>query len=371
MAYSPEVIKRARDRLAQAKADRESENNQHLLEAYRQLPRLREIDRKLQQTMLAVAQSTFTPGCDVEAALQKAKEANLSLQRERAQLIALHFEQQKRKKANFMVSVTLIIGHLGAWALSGYLSGMLNWRASFLVPGVLVLPVLLAVWWMFRTAEINRGSQDTVQKKTDPQMPLSGMMRVFVRSGFLVVLLASIVHGFVRDGISNWAPSILGGLSEDALSATSFSLIIPVVNAFGMVISYVLQERANVRNRKLMALLLMLSACFCVLLMGGRGMLLSALLMGLGCACYSGIAPIINTLIPLEYEPEKLIGLTAGVIDSSIYLGSALAGVCGGWITEKLGLNALFAGWTVAALAGGAAMLIADRMMVKYRKGNQ
>jgi len=93
MAYSPEVIKRARDRLAQAKADRESENNQHLLEAYRQLPRLREIDRKLQQTMLAVAQSTFTPGCDVEAALQKAKEANLSLQRERAQLIALHFEE--------------------------------------------------------------------------------------------------------------------------------------------------------------------------------------------------------------------------------------------------------------------------------------
>jgi len=93
MAYSAEVIKRARDRLAQANADRESENNQHLATAYRQLPRLREIDRQLQQTMLSAVQATFTPGCDVEAELEKAKQANLSLQQEREKLIALHFEE--------------------------------------------------------------------------------------------------------------------------------------------------------------------------------------------------------------------------------------------------------------------------------------
>ena len=34
MAYSAEVVKRARDRLAQAREDRESENRQHLKEAY-------------------------------------------------------------------------------------------------------------------------------------------------------------------------------------------------------------------------------------------------------------------------------------------------------------------------------------------------
>ena len=33
MAYSLEVVKRARARLAQAKEDRESENRQHLAEA--------------------------------------------------------------------------------------------------------------------------------------------------------------------------------------------------------------------------------------------------------------------------------------------------------------------------------------------------
>lgn len=282
-------------------------------------------------------------------------------------LIALHFEQEKRKKANFMVSVTLIIGHLGAWALSGYLSGILSWRASFIAPGVLVVPVLLAVLWMFRTADMTRGGEKT-QKKASAQTSLSAMLRVFGRSGFFAVLLASITHGFVRDGISNWAPTILGGLGENALNATTFSLIIPMVNACGMLISYVIQEKSTLRNRKLMAMLLMLSAVFCALLTSGRNMLVTALLMGLGCACYSGNAPIINTLIPLEYEPEKLIGLTAGVIDATIYLGSALAGVCGGLMTEAFGLNALYITWAVTALIGGAAMFLADAMMVRYRR---
>ena len=43
MGYSAEVVQRARARLAQAKEDRESENRQHLAEAYAKVPRIREI----------------------------------------------------------------------------------------------------------------------------------------------------------------------------------------------------------------------------------------------------------------------------------------------------------------------------------------
>ena len=93
MAYSAEVVKRARTRLAQAKADRESENNQHLAEAYAQLPRLRQIDRQLRQTMALAAQAVFADGGDVKAAMEEVKQANLSLQKERETLIALHFEE--------------------------------------------------------------------------------------------------------------------------------------------------------------------------------------------------------------------------------------------------------------------------------------
>lgn len=93
MAYSVEAVKRARDRLAQAKADRETENLLHLQEAYQKLPRLREIDRQLRQTMAAAAQAVFMQGEGAQDAMERAKEKNLSLQRERAELIKANFEE--------------------------------------------------------------------------------------------------------------------------------------------------------------------------------------------------------------------------------------------------------------------------------------
>ena len=62
MAYSQEVMSRARARLAAAKADRESENREHLQNAYDRLPRLKEIDRQLRATMAMAAQAAFTQG---------------------------------------------------------------------------------------------------------------------------------------------------------------------------------------------------------------------------------------------------------------------------------------------------------------------
>ncbi len=93
MGYSLEVVTRARARLAQAREDRESENRQHLAQAYTQVPRLREIDMELRKTMAAAAQAAFISGEDARAAMERARVQNLSLQEERAILAAEHFEE--------------------------------------------------------------------------------------------------------------------------------------------------------------------------------------------------------------------------------------------------------------------------------------
>ena len=92
MAYSAEVVKRARARLAQAKEDRESENRQHLAEAYAQVPRIREIDMELRRTMAQAAQAAFLQGTDGRELLEQVRVKNMDLQQERALLAATHFE---------------------------------------------------------------------------------------------------------------------------------------------------------------------------------------------------------------------------------------------------------------------------------------
>ena len=93
MAYSAQVVARARARLAEAREDRESENRQHLQEAYAQVPRIREIDILLRKTMATTARLAFTAGSDAREAMEQVKEQNLSLQREREYLIRENFEE--------------------------------------------------------------------------------------------------------------------------------------------------------------------------------------------------------------------------------------------------------------------------------------
>ncbi len=92
MGYSNEVVRRARDRLAMAKEDRDSENRQHLAEAYKRVPRIKEIDMLLRRTMAQAAQAAFIQGSDGKELLEEARNKNLELQQERDLLIYENFE---------------------------------------------------------------------------------------------------------------------------------------------------------------------------------------------------------------------------------------------------------------------------------------
>lgn len=83
MAYSETVLRRAQARLAQAKADHESEVNARIEATYVQYPRLREIDRAMRQSVSKAVAVAFRKGCDTTEAIAAIKDENLALQRER------------------------------------------------------------------------------------------------------------------------------------------------------------------------------------------------------------------------------------------------------------------------------------------------
>jgi DNA replication protein DnaC len=88
MAYSSDVIRRAKARLAQEKANTEAMQHSRLQEAYEKLPRLRQIDSQLRKSMVLAAQAAFSGTKD---ALEQVRQANKTLQQERAALIKANF----------------------------------------------------------------------------------------------------------------------------------------------------------------------------------------------------------------------------------------------------------------------------------------
>ena len=91
MAYDAQVVRRARQRLESAKADKESENRQKLQMIYEKLPRVRQIDMELRKSMVLATQAVFSGGDGAQAAMEEVKKANLALQAERKSLIDTGF----------------------------------------------------------------------------------------------------------------------------------------------------------------------------------------------------------------------------------------------------------------------------------------
>ena len=91
MAYSQEIISRARKLLDSRKADWESQQRQHQQQVYAAIPRVREIDMLLRRNMTAAAQAVFTQGGDARAAMDQVRQENQILQREREDLIVAQF----------------------------------------------------------------------------------------------------------------------------------------------------------------------------------------------------------------------------------------------------------------------------------------
>lgn len=87
MAYSEQVLHRAKLRLAQEKINFESESAAQIEQIYRQFPRLREIDTAMRQSVIKAVTAAFKKGEDTTAAIEKIKEENLALQQERAWIL--------------------------------------------------------------------------------------------------------------------------------------------------------------------------------------------------------------------------------------------------------------------------------------------
>ena len=267
-------------------------------------------------------------------------------------IMALYFEgKEARAKANIFISLTLVMGHLGAWAISGIMANAVGWNMSFRVPAVLGIAILFICRYLFRGVHV---TAETKREKTRNFAGKAPVFSVFKQTGFGFILLSCILYGFVRDGIVTWAPTLLATMGAGAMSATFISLIIPLINTLGILAGKFLNARGVGNTRFCVALMLLMTAAFCLPLPLSSVMVISALLMGFACAGLYGLNPLLTALIPLEYDKVGRIGLAAGLVDSFIYIGSALAGVLGGTVSQHFGANGLFVSWMLTALLSAA-----------------
>lgn len=90
MSFESKVIRAAEERLAVRRQQQEQEYAQRRDVVYRRIPRIRTIDRQLRATVTLAATTALKKGEDPTTAIAAIRDANLSLQQERSQLLKQH-----------------------------------------------------------------------------------------------------------------------------------------------------------------------------------------------------------------------------------------------------------------------------------------
>ena len=191
---------------------------------------------------------------------------------------------------------------------------------------------------------------------------------MLLATGFFLVIVTCVLYGFIRDSVVTWTPTILARIpGTDAVSSAAFTLILPAINIAGVLLGFRLRRRGARPHGVVVLMMIAAMGCSAALIPEG-GMLLTAVLLGFICAAMYGANTMLTGLIPLEYDRVGRTSLTAGMVDSFIYAGSALSGTLAGGIYETLGSDMLCGAWILAGGASAVLMHRASRMSAAYWK---
>lgn len=283
-------------------------------------------------------------------------------------MLAMYFPVRRtRERANRTVALSLVIGHFASWAVSGFVSSRTGWRYSFMIPACAAFIVAFVAAFALRGIGEEKGQ--TQKQEIEKIQTGDSALRTLAATGFFLVLATASMHGFIRDGVITWTPTILHHMANGQMvSSTAFSLILPMINFVGITIGFTLRRRGAKPYSVVAVMMTTTIICALPLLLFVRGLALTAVLLGCMCATMYGLNTMLTGLIPFEYNRIGKTGMAAGLVDSCIYAGSALAGALAGGVYEGFGISALIAMWIAAAFVSVVMMRVSSRMNAAYWK---
>ena len=264
------------------------------------------------------------------------------------------FRPEQRKSASFVMSFTLAAGHFAAWGLAIGMSRALSWRWSYRLPTLILLLAAALAYF-----NLPKGLRSVAKRVGESG---SAPIRALLGTGIVFMLLCCVANGFVRDGVITWAPTIIGADSK------LFSLIIPCINLFGILLGSFLVRKARINIRALTGIMMLCVGVFALILTGwpDANVIALALLLGFISALLYGTNPLLTTLVPMQYDALGRVGLVAGLNDSAIYVGSALAGSLTGLIRQQSGSwQGVYLAWLIVPVCGCVLAVISGRMQKK------
>lgn len=240
-----------------------------------------------------------------------------------------------------------------------------SWRAVFRFNATFA--VIMAVIWMIVITEIEKSANLTyVLIKGKSQKKEKGSLSVNV--GLLaVVMLAIMLQGSLRDGVTTWVPTYITEVFKlDSSNSILTSVVIPVFSFISLKVSAVIYHKTGKKPYVLSGIFFAVGAVCAVILrvFSDVSPILTVFLAALLVAIMHGVNIILVCFLPAILADENNMSLLSGMLNFTTYVGSAISTFGFAVFSEKTGWSGTVTLWAVIA-ALGAVMCILGKQINK------
>ena len=238
-----------------------------------------------------------------------------------------------------------------------------SWKYVFF-SSALVSGIIAVIWVIgFSKATKDTDLFRTVKSRSNGEKKQNTLSaRALLMSGFLLIALAIICQGALRDGITDWVPSfIINTFSLESGSAILKSVIIPVFSVISLKLVGIINGKFVKDEVKAGTITFFAGTLGCLLLLFiyKENQYVTLILAALITCLMHGVNYFLICIVPARFEKYNAVSTMSGIINSLTYVGSAAATYGFGAVSDSFGWNTVLIAWVAVAVFGTVAGLLA------------
>lgn len=273
-----------------------------------------------------------------------------------------------REKAILNIALSLPVGTVCAYLCSTLLIKYSSWNNIFLCGGAVIFTAFLFGLFsvLYSQKSIAKTVAVTQEKNRNTK---SGFLPAVVSSGLLIIIIPSFLHGMMRDGITNWVPTMI---TEECGVVPSFSVfltvVLPIFNAFGAYAVTPLYKKFGCNEMKtaVICALFSLAPMTLLLFIGKMPVIVSIILLALTTMSMYSLNYLIVSRVPVRFAESGHTSSVTGILNSFAYIGCALSSYSFGAVSQKAGWNAVIIIWIISAVLTSAFAFTANKKWKKF-----
>jgi len=278
-------------------------------------------------------------------------------------ILSVYLDDEQYKKGCVRVTWGSSAGTIAVYLLAPACIIWKGWKSLFFLCAGTAL--CFAFVWLRGISVIERQLGSTMEER-DTVLPQrknahgwsDNKARSFERGTvllLLVVMLAIVMQGILRDGITTWMPSYVSETYRlDSSSSILSGVLLPIFSMICLELTSILNRKVIRNEMRCAAAVFFAGFCSGLLLafLPSFRVELSVILSALITGCMYGVNVILVSMIPPYFKKSGNVSTVSGVLNACTYVGSALSSYGIAYIAQQRGWQTVIWLWAAVALAG-------------------